>query len=100
MDLKQQLLNQALRLAQDPRVIKAMQNPAVMQGVLGALQLRAKVQQNLETSVQRVAKRLNLATGAEVRELRKTVKRLERELEAQKIAGSNGAANGSGGSSD
>jgi polyhydroxyalkanoate synthesis regulator phasin len=86
LDLKQQLVNQALRLMQDPRVVKAMQNPKVMQGLMGALQLRAKVQQNVETSVQRMAKRFNLATEAEVRELRRTVRRLEREVEAYRVA--------------
>ena len=85
MDLKQQLMNQALRLMQDPRVAKAMQNPTVVQGMMGALALRAKVQTNLESQVQRVAKTLNLATGAEVRELRRTVRRLERELEAHRL---------------
>lgn len=94
MDLKQELMNQALRLMQDPRVMRAMQNPKLMQGLMGALQLRAKVQQNLESSVQRVAKRFNLATDAELRELRRTVRRLERELEAQRAqeqASGNGA---------
>jgi hypothetical protein len=85
LDLKQQLMNQALRLMQDPRVAKAMQNPTLMQGMMGALALRAKVQTNLESQVQRVAKTLNLATGAEVRELRRTVRRLEREIEAQRL---------------
>jgi len=99
LDLKQQLLNQALRLAQDPRVMKAMQSPTVVQGLVGAMQLRAKLQQNIETGVLRVAKRFNLATDAEVRELRRTVRRLERELEAQKIAGGNAASNGAGDSS-
>lgn len=94
MDLKQQLLNQAYRLMQDPRVMKAMQNPKVMQGVMGAVQLRARVQHNLETSVQRVAKRFNLATDADVRELRRTVRRLERELEAHKVAAQNAGSNG------
>ena len=94
MDLKQQLLNQAMRLMQDPRVMKAMQNPAVLQGVMGAVQLRAKMQQNLESGVQRMAKRFNLATDAEVRELRRTVRRLERELEAHKVAGQNPSDNG------
>jgi hypothetical protein len=90
LDLKQQLLNQAMRLAQDPRVMKALQNPKVMQGVMGAVQLRATLQQNLESSVQRMAKRFNLATDADVRELRRTVRRLERELEAQKVAATQG----------
>jgi len=83
MDLKEELKNQALRLMQDPRVMKALQNPKLMQGVMGALQLRAKVQQQVQTRMQRVAKSLSLATEAEVRELRRTVRKLERELETR-----------------
>jgi hypothetical protein len=84
VDLKQKLTDRAMRLMQDPRVMKALQNPKVMQGLMGALQLRAKLQQNLAGGVQRVAKGLSLATEAEVRDLRRSVRRLERELEAQK----------------
>lgn len=88
MDLKQKLTDQALRLmqdlTQDPRVMKALQNPKVMQGLMGVLQLRVRVQQNLESNVQRVAKSLRLATEAEVRDLRRAVRRLEREIAAQK----------------
>jgi hypothetical protein len=88
VDLKQKLTDQALRLmqdlTQDPRVMRALQNPKVMQGLMGVLQLRVKVQQNLESNVQRVAKSLRLATEAEVRDLRRTVRRLEREIAAQK----------------
>jgi transcriptional regulator NrdR family protein len=83
MDLKEQLKDQALRLMQDPRVMKALQNPKLMQGVMGALQLRAKVQQQVQNRMQRVAKSLSWATEAEVRELRRTVRKLERELEAR-----------------
>jgi hypothetical protein len=89
LDLKQRLLDQALRLMQDPRVMKAMQNPKVMQSMMGAVQLRAQMQQKLETGVQRAAKRFSLATEAEVRELRRVVRRLERELEAHKVAAQN-----------
>lgn len=85
MDLKDELLGRATRLMQDPRVVKALQHPALMSGLIQALQVRAKVQINLESSVQRVAKSLNLATSAEVRELRRTVRRLERELEAVRL---------------
>jgi len=82
VDVKEQLMTQALRLMQDPRVSKALQNPRVMQGLMGAIQLRAAVQENINARVRRVAKGLNLATEAELRELRHKVRRLERELEA------------------
>ena len=54
MDLKQKLTDRALRLMQDPRVMRALQNPKVMQGLMGALQLRAKLQQNISGSQMRV----------------------------------------------
>jgi hypothetical protein len=91
VDLKQQLMEHAMRLMQDPRVMKAMQNPKLMQGLMGAVQLRAKVQQNLEAHAQKLAKRLSLATEAEVRELRRTVRKLERELAAHKAMPREGA---------
>jgi polyhydroxyalkanoate synthesis regulator phasin len=84
VDVKQQLIEQAMRLMQDPRVMKALQNPKVMQGLMNALQLKAQLQQNLEANIQRLAKGLNLATAAEVRELRKTIDRLQRELDGQR----------------
>jgi polyhydroxyalkanoate synthesis regulator phasin len=84
VDVKQQLMDQAMRLMRDPRVMKALQNPKVMQGLMSAFQFKAKVQQNLDTNIQRLAKGLNLATAAEVRELRRTVGRLERELDGHK----------------
>ena len=87
MEFKQQLMNQAFKLLQDPRVGKALQNPRVMQGIMGAVQLGSKVQQNLDASVKRVFQGLNLATSDEVHELRRTVERLENELEDQRRSG-------------
>ena len=87
MDFKQQLMNQAFKLLQDPRVSKALQNPRVMQGVMGAMQLGSKVQQNLDASVKRFVHGLNLATSEELHELRRTVERLEDELDDQRRSG-------------
>ncbi len=84
MDLKQQMMNKAMQLMQDPRVAKAMQNPKFIQGVMGALKLRSEVQKNLDAGVKVLAKRLHLATESEVRELKRAVKRLERELESER----------------
>ena len=84
--LKRELLDRAAKLLQDPRVAKALSNPAVMQGLTQALQARAKLQSNFESGVERVAKSLRIATTAEVRELRRTVRRLERQIEATRGA--------------
>jgi hypothetical protein len=86
VDLKQELMNKAFKLMQDPRVAKAMQNPKLMEGVMGALKLRSQVQKNLDEGVKRIAKGLNLATESEVKELRRALHRLERELEHERGA--------------
>lgn len=90
MDLKRELVDQALKLMQDPRVLRAMQNPKVMQGLMGALQLRALVQTRIESGVSRLARGLHLATDAELRELRRTIQRLENELRAQRVDSNQG----------
>ena len=86
MDLKQELTNKALKLLQDPRVAKAVQNPKFINGVMSALKLRAEVEKNVSASMKLVAKRLNLATEGEVRELRRAIHRLERELADERAA--------------
>jgi len=82
MDLKNLLLSRGMKLMQDPRFMKLMQDPRVMKTVMQAIQLRGKVQESFEERVQRVAKSLNLVTKKEVRELERTLRKMERELEA------------------
>ena len=81
MDWKQQFFNKAFTLMQDPRVAKVVQDPRVMAGVMNAFKLKSELQRNLEGSVQKLAKALDLASESEVSELRRAVSRLERELE-------------------
>jgi polyhydroxyalkanoate synthesis regulator phasin len=79
--LKQQFLNKALTLLQDPRVSKLLQDPRVMSGIVGAMKLQSDVKRSVEARVQRVVKSLHLASESEVQELQRAVARLERELE-------------------
>ncbi len=88
--VKQELINKALQLLQDPRVAKALQNPKVMQGLLGALKLRTEVQKNFDEGTRKLARSLNLATNAEVKELKRALTRLERELEQERSAKKSG----------
>lgn len=80
MDVKRELIDQAVKLMQNPRVSRALQNPRVMQGVVGAMQLGAKVQKNVETGATVVARGLNLATQEQVDELRGEIDRLRDQL--------------------
>ena len=81
MDWKQRLLNRAVVLLQDPRVGKLLQDPRVMNGIVGAMKLRSDMQRSLTGQAKKVAKSLRLASEDEVQELQRAVARLEIELE-------------------
>ena len=76
MSFKKQMMERGMKAMQDPRVMKAMAKGFEMKG---------KVQQNIDTRVESMANSLNLATKAEVRELKRNLRKMERELKkAQK----------------
>jgi hypothetical protein len=85
--LKKQLLKQGMALLGDPRVQKVMQDPRVMQGVMQVMAVPGKVQGIAEGGAQKLAKAMNVATQDEVKDLKRTIRRLEDEvsrLEADK----------------
>lgn len=84
MDLKRTLMSTALRLMQDPRVQKVAQNPKVLQGIVSAWEFKTRVEREFDAGVRRVAHDLDLATPEEVRGMRSTIERLERELEGER----------------
>ena len=87
MDVKKLIQKQGMKLMQDPRVMKLMQDERVMKAMMQAFQMRGKAQENFDQVVERLAKRLGLVTKAEVRELKRTIKKLEKALEkTQNIA--------------
>jgi len=87
MDLKSLLMSRGMKLIQDPRVSKLMQDERVMKAMMQAFQLRGKLQENYDSQVDRIAKMLNLATKAEMKELKRTLRKMEQELEKAKKAG-------------
>jgi hypothetical protein len=84
MALKDLLMKQGMKLMQDPRFMKLMSDERVMRAVMNAMQLRGKIQESFDQRVERVAKTLNLATQKEVKELKRTLRKMERELEEAK----------------
>lgn len=66
---------------QDPRVARLMQDERVMKAAVQALQMRGRLRQQLDDRVDQVAKALNLATKREIRELKRSLRRMEQELE-------------------
>lgn len=87
MDLKGFLSKQGMKLMQDPRFAKLMSDERVMKAVMQAFQLRGKIQQSFDERVAEVAKKLNLATQAEVRDLKRAMRKMEQELEKARAAG-------------
>lgn len=81
MSLRDKLLERGMKLLSDPRVAKLATDPRVMSAVMQAMAVPGKVQQFGNEQVSALAKRLNLATEEEVDQLRRTVRRLEEELE-------------------
>ena len=77
-------MKQGSKLMSDPRFMKLMQDERVMKAVMNAMQLRGKVQESFDQRVERLAKTLNLATEKEVKELKRTIRKLERELDEAK----------------
>jgi polyhydroxyalkanoate synthesis regulator phasin len=77
---KKTLMSQGMKLMQDPRVMKLMQDPRVMKAMAKGFELKSKVQQTFDAKVESMAHSFNLATKEEVRELKRTIRKLEREL--------------------
>ncbi len=78
--LKKTLLQQGMKLMSDPRVIKLMQDERVMKALMTAMSVPGKAQNLARGQVENVARAMSLATEGEVKDLRRTVRRLEDEV--------------------
>jgi hypothetical protein len=77
---KKTLMKQGLSLMSDPRVVKMMQDERVMKTVMQVMSVPGKVQSFTHDNVEKIAKVMALATEDEVKDLRRTVRRLEEEM--------------------
>jgi hypothetical protein len=84
MDLKKTLLTQAMKLAQNPKVMEIATHPKVMEVAMKAMAARAEVTTAMHGATNTVARKLNLATRDEVKELRRTIRKLEDQLAADR----------------
>jgi cell division protein FtsB len=80
VDIKAFLKKRGQKLMADPNVSKLMQDERVMKVAMQAFQLRGRVQEQIDGRVETVAKSLGLVTKAEVRDLKRTIKKLETEM--------------------
>ena len=84
MDLKKTLLAQAMKLAQNPKVMEIATSPKVMEVAMRAMSARAEVTAAVNGATRSVARGLNLATRDEVKELRRTIRKLEEQLATER----------------
>ncbi len=77
---KKTLMKQAMGVMSDPRVLKMMQDERVMKAVMQVMAVPGKVQNFTQDNVEKIAKAMALATEDEVKDLRRTVRRLEEEM--------------------
>lgn len=80
MTFRDRITEQGKKLLQDPRIAQAMQDPRVVKATMRAIQLRGEVQERIDARVDEIAQSLNLATKKEVRELKRTIRKMEREM--------------------
>ena len=72
---KKALMKQGMKLMSDPRVMKA---------VMAAMSMPGKMQTFGNEQVEKIAKAMALATEGELKDLRRTVRKLEEELARMK----------------
>jgi hypothetical protein len=82
--LKKTLMQQGMKLMSDPRVMKLMQDERVMKAMMAAMSMPGKAQSYAREQMENVAKAMALATEGEVKDLRRTVRKLEEELARMK----------------
>ena len=78
--IKKTLMKQGMKLMSDPRVMKLMQDERVMKAVMTAMSVPGKAQTFAREQVEGIAKAMALATEDEVKDLKRTVRRLEEEI--------------------
>ena len=77
---KKTLMKEGMKLMSDPRVLKMMQDERVMKAVMQVMSVPGKVSSFTQDNVEKLAKAMALATEDEVKDLRRTVRRLEEEM--------------------
>ena len=80
MSLKKKVIKEGMKLMSDPRVMKLMQDERVMKAVMAAMSMPGKMQTFTQEQAEKIAKAMALATEDEVKDLRRTVRRLEEEI--------------------
>ena len=80
MSLKDKLVTEGMKLAANPNVTKLMQDERLMRLFMTAMSVPGKVSSFTTEQKETFAKTMGLATSDELRDLKRTVAALEREV--------------------
>ena len=80
MSLKEKLMSEGMRLAGNPHVARVMQDERLMKVVVAAMSMPGRVTAFTAEQKETFAKTMGLATADEVRDLKRTIAALEREV--------------------
>ena len=80
MSLKDKVMAEGMKLATNPQVAKLMQDERVMKLVMTAVSMPGKVQTFTTEQKEAFAKAMGLATQDEVKDLKRQIAALERDL--------------------
>lgn len=80
MSLKDKVMAEGMKLATNPQVAKLMQDERVMKLVMTAVSVPGKVQSFTAEQKEAFAKTMGLATHDEVKDLKRQIAALEREI--------------------
>ena len=80
MSLKDKVMAEGMKLATNPQVAKLMQDERVMKLVMTAVSMPGKVQSFTAEQKEAFARSMGLATQDEVKDLKRQITALEREI--------------------
>ena len=80
MSLKKSLMEQGMKMLADPRVMKLMQDERFVKAMMAAMAMPGKIDGFTKEQAEKFAKAMGLATSDELRDLKRQVAALEREL--------------------
>lgn len=79
-EIKQRAMNGAMKLMQTDTAQKVMSKPEFQKAMAWAFQTSVKVKDNIEDTKKKLAKRFAVATEDDLKDLKRTIARLERKV--------------------
>jgi BMFP domain-containing protein YqiC len=75
--MKQEAMRRGMMLMSNPKVMKMMADPRVMNAITQGYAIKGRIQTQIESRLRGLAQTFNLATREDVESLRQTISRME-----------------------